>query len=117
LDQPAEQKRRNAAADRGANGVETSDCQRPSLQGEYLAGGEIRRTELAAADAKKKIKNHALVWVICDSRPAANRYAVIRRRTPLIPNVPAIIFLRPMVSKKDPINSGPQKLPIASGTR
>src|SRR5215813_4788112 len=44
LDQPAEQKRREAAANGRTERVETRDRKRPRFERKYFAGGEIGRT-------------------------------------------------------------------------
>ncbi len=61
--------------------------------------------------------HQAIVWVVASSVPLLNRMPVMMSRTPDRMYVPAIIGLRPMVSKKRPSSSGPRKLPTANGSR
>jgi hypothetical protein len=77
----------------------------------------VRYAALAPAEAKKKITHQATVCVVAFSVPALNSRPVMISRTPDRMYVPAIIGLRAIESKNRRRNSGPQKLPIANGSR
>src|SRR5436305_14504770 len=77
----------------------------------------VRYAALAPAEAEKKITHQEIVWVIAVSNPALNNQALTANIIPEPMYVPAIILLRPMVSKKWPMVRGPAKLPTAKAMR
>src|SRR3954453_8559509 len=77
----------------------------------------VRYAELAPAEAKKKITHQQAVCDVAVSVPFLKRIAVTMRSSPEMMYVPAIIGLRPTLSKKRPSRSGPAKLPTANGSR
>src|SRR5918912_863070 len=77
----------------------------------------VRYAELAPAEAKKKMTDQAIVWVVASSTPRVKRKPVMASRMAESAYVAAIIGRRPTVSKKRPRSRGPRKLPAAKGSK